>query len=295
MNQDLVSIIIPAYNSERYIGETIQSILSQTYQNYEIIVVDDGSTDNTVEVVKSIDDKRVKYIYQKNASQAVARNTGISNSKGKFIAFLDNDDLWHPDKLEMQLRLFDNKETGLVYTKIEDIDRDGKSIKSRKSPNYYRGDVFIKLLEQNFIAVSSVMVRVELIKINNLYFRTGRQGSEDWDLWLRLARITKFDYVPKELVKYRVYPESMGNKKRELMYRSAIIVLDETKNELSIQEKRKYNSCYTKNYFFLTLWHGHWLISENRKSEARKTFLKAFKLNLFSFRPIWGIIKSFIK
>jgi glycosyltransferase involved in cell wall biosynthesis len=295
MDNMLVSVVIPAYNAECFIGETIRSVLKQTYPNFEVIIVDDGSTDGTAEVVKSFDDVRIKYFYQKNASQAVARNAGINHAQGSFVAFLDNDDIWLPEKLEDQLRLFEGGKAGVVFTEIEQIDKNGIPVENAKTFALHRGNIFRILLDHNFIAVSSVMIKTQLIRNNKLFFRTGRQGTEDWDLWIRLAKISEFDFVPKPLVKYRVYEESLSQKKIDLMYSSAIRTLTDVTDELTPGEKTQVAGALSSGYFYLALRYGHCLLSQNRRVEARKIFLKAFQINPLSIRPAWGMLKCMIR
>jgi len=124
-----VSVIISTYNRAHLIGRAIQSVLNQTYQDFEVIVVDDGSTDNTEEIVKSFNDPRIRYIrHEKNKGAAAARNTGIKAARGKYIAFQDSDDEWLPEKLEKQMKVFENAppEAGVVYTDMQRINEDGE-------------------------------------------------------------------------------------------------------------------------------------------------------------------------
>ncbi|MCQ2495203.1 MAG: glycosyltransferase [Lachnospiraceae bacterium] len=123
----MVSIIIPTFNRGSTIKESIQSVLTQTYTNFELIIVDDGSTDNTREVVLSIDDNRIRYIYQNNSGACAARNNGIDNSVGAFIAFHDSDDIWHEDKLEKQMCVFNNSVADIVFCGLNRYEK-GKSV-----------------------------------------------------------------------------------------------------------------------------------------------------------------------
>jgi len=135
MSTELVSVIIPAYNSEKYISDTIDSVLNQTYKNLEIIVVDDGSTDNTEKVVKEklSNFSNFKFLKQCNLGSAEARNLGIRNSNGNYIAFLDADDLWLPQKIEKQIKFFlNNPDYGLVFTRRKIITPYGKIIEDKK-------------------------------------------------------------------------------------------------------------------------------------------------------------------
>ncbi|MBK8368417.1 MAG: glycosyltransferase family 2 protein [Bacteroidetes bacterium] len=113
----MISIITPAYNAGNYIAETIESVLAQTYQNWELIIVDDGSTDNTADIVKSyLTDARIQYFYQKNGKQGKARNLAISHSKGTYLAFLDADDLWIPKKMQLQMQVIQTHNVDVVFS-----------------------------------------------------------------------------------------------------------------------------------------------------------------------------------
>lgn len=206
----LVSVIIPTYNQPGFLVQAIESVLKQTYKNYEIIVIDDGSTDNTKEILDSyIKNRKIKYVYQNNKRQAAARNTGILNSKGEFIAFLDHDDLWLPKKLELQVPLFKDKEVALVYTNSEDINSKGKTIKKRNL-KYCGGYIFKDLLKRHFITNSSVIIRKECLRKTGL-FREDLYGADDIHLWLRISHNFKIEHVPRVLIRYRFHENNMIN------------------------------------------------------------------------------------
>jgi glycosyltransferase involved in cell wall biosynthesis len=160
---------------------------------------------------------------------------GIENAKGDFVAFLDSDDVWEPDKIEKQMPLFSNPATGLAYCGTSLIDAEGNPLPSKKTEKH-SGNVLEKLLERNFIACSGVIVRKKLLTENGLYFLPGRKAAEDWDLWLRLAMITEFDFVDEPLVKYRSYPESISRDCR-LSYNSTMVVIREISGEI----RRRYS------------------------------------------------------
>ena len=296
-----ISVIIPAYNAEKYIKETIESVLSQTYRNFELIIIDDGSTDSTANIIKDFasKDERIQYIYQKNASQAVARNRGIKVSKGRFIAFLDADDLWMPDKLEKQILLLGNKNIGLIYTDVIKIDHNSKLIPSKSSRKFLKGNVYKNIIYDNFIATSTVLVRKDALTENKLFFRTERQGVEDWDLWIRLAEITEFDYLSDPLVQYRVYG---GNESSNYlkMSTSRMTTLDDlvkeinNKSKWNDKEKRQLFSLIKKGRSLQLLRTGHELIGNHQNNEARQFFWQAIKLNPFSIRNYWGLVKYYI-
>lgn len=214
----LVSVIIPAYNAEAFIEKTLHSVLSQTYQNLEVLVVDDGSQDRTPEIIKSIaqQDKRVVLLQQKNAGVAAARNLGIEKSQGEFIAPIDADDIWYPENLERQVQCFlsSDPSVGLVYSWSVDIDQDDVPTGIFRAAKI-EGEVYITLVGHNFIGnASSSMIRrncFDQIGGYNCQFKEqAAQGCEDWDLYLRIADVYQFRVVPEFLVGYRKMTNSMS-------------------------------------------------------------------------------------
>ncbi|RVC64827.1 glycosyltransferase family 2 protein [Mesorhizobium sp.] len=214
----LVAVIIPAYNAEPFIERTLASVLAQTHRNIEIIVVDDGSTDGTTSIVRRLadGDGRIKLIQQKNGGVASARNAGIRASKGIFIAPLDADDLWHPTKLEKQLRVFATagNDLGLVYTLYRTIDADDMVVftPKRTHPN---GWVFMQHLGQNFIGNgSSPMFRRDvLFEMGGYSSRlrdSGAEGCEDFFIQQSIASKYRFGVVEEHLVGYRRTPGNMS-------------------------------------------------------------------------------------
>ncbi len=216
--QPLVSVVIPAYNASRFIERTLRSVLNQTYHPLEVIVVDDGSTDDTPAIVQRIAaiDSRLRYYHQTNAGVATARNCGIENSKGEFIAPIDADDLWHETNLTKQVELLANApaDVGMVYSWSIDIDEDDCLTGNlRISPHY--GNVYPPLLYTNVVGNGSacLMRRSVLDKVGyySREFRAQRsEGCEDWDIYLRIAEKYKVLVVPELLVGYRQAAGSMS-------------------------------------------------------------------------------------
>lgn len=199
-----VSIVIPTLNRAHLIGRAIKSVLAQTYQDIEIIVVDDGSIDETERVIQECGNERIKYIkHKKTKGPGAARNAGIEASSGYYIAFLDSDDEWMPTKIEAQIRLFKNrnKKIGLVYTGVEIIDQN-KKIVIEKVLCKYKGFVFDKILSTNFIVGSSTIMIKRRVLDKAGQFDEYLPSCEDWDLWIRVARYYEFDFVPDLLVKH---------------------------------------------------------------------------------------------
>ena len=220
-----ISILVPAYNAEQTILETISSVQQQTFQDFEIIVINDGSTDRTLELLNSVADSRLKIFSYENGGLPVARNRGIAHATGEFLAFLDADDLWSPDKLELQLATLQrHPEAGVAYSWTLFMDEQGKSFHSDK-PIYFEGNVYGKLLLKNFLASgSNPLIRKQAIEsVGEFYPPAG--GSADWDYWLRLAALWPFVVVPKPQIFYRQSLSSMSSK-IDFMEQCKLIVLE---------------------------------------------------------------------
>ncbi|MCX5749199.1 MAG: glycosyltransferase [Candidatus Saganbacteria bacterium] len=201
----LVSVNIPVFNCERYIKETVESVLSQTFQDYEIILIDDGSKDRTSEIIKTMTDPRIKYFYQENQGIGAARNSAIERSSGKYIAFLDHDDLWLPEKLEKQMRLFQKTpKPGLVYCDTTFFNEKGDlySFYSKSKPS--RGMIFRDLLRKYNLSLETVVIDRKVLKETGL-FDPEMMMVEEYDLFLRIASKYPADYVDEPLAKYRIH------------------------------------------------------------------------------------------
>jgi glycosyltransferase involved in cell wall biosynthesis len=218
VNFPLVSVIVPAYNAETFIERTLNSVLSQTYKNIEVLVVDDGSSDQTAEIVRSMaqQDSRVVLLHQKNSGVAAARNFAIQKSQGEFIAPIDADDLWYPENLEKQVQCFLQADlaVGVVYAWSVDIDEEdlptGGFCASKVG-----GKVLKTLVCHNFIGnASATLIRrscFENIGSYNCQLKEqNAQGCEDWELYLRLAERYQFRVVPEFLIGYRKIFNSMS-------------------------------------------------------------------------------------
>ena len=218
MKNHLVSVIIPAYNAEKFLSKTLESVLSQTYKNIEVLVIDDGSQDKTAEMVQSIaqKDSRVVLLQQENSGVAVARNLGINNSKGEFIAPIDADDIWYPQNLEKQVQCMQQADSsvGLVYSWSADINEEDKLTGGFRAAKI-EGDVFITLLCHNFLGnASSTLIRRSCIEKMGGYSTQlkaqNAQGCEDWDFYLRIAEHYQFKVVPEFFIGYRKIANTMS-------------------------------------------------------------------------------------
>lgn len=198
-----VSVVIPAYNAMAFLPETVDSVLQQTFTDFEVLIVDDGSTDNTASWVSAVADSRVHLISQKNQGVSAARNTGIKHAQGEFVAFLDADDLWQPTKLEKQVsRLDNNSEVGLVYTWTLLIDEDGKPI-NIKYTFTDEGNVWQKILVGDIVCSgSSAMVRRCCFEVSGM-FDPDLSPAADFDMWTRIAKHYQFSVIKEFLLLYR--------------------------------------------------------------------------------------------
>ncbi len=196
-----VSVIIPTYNRAFYLEKAIQSVLDQSYPDFDVIVVDDGSTDNTAEVVRKF--KGVMLIQQQNLGVAVARNTGIHRTRGKYVAFLDDDDLWLPGKLEKQVAYMeDHPATGMVYSAYQTID--SHDTVTGEVTHVVSGQVWHDFMFGVPIAPPTVMVRREVLDTVGVFDKSLRLG-EDLDLWIRIARRYPIHGMKEPLVQYRIH------------------------------------------------------------------------------------------
>jgi glycosyltransferase involved in cell wall biosynthesis len=226
MSDPRVSVIIPAFNGEKYIGETIQSILAQTHRPLEVLVVDDGSTDRTAEIVQRFGEP-VRYIRQENAGTAAARNRAVAESRGEFIALLDQDDLWVPDKLARQIpRFAEDPRIGLVFAGIEFFDTRSGKITS----TYFPGpELSLRdLLAHVVLPVQTILFRKSALeKIGP--FDTTLGGTDDWDIGIRMAAEFRMVGVDEILGRVRLHDTQQG-RNTDRMFHNAMRVLDKHAN-----------------------------------------------------------------
>ncbi len=207
----IISVILPVYNGEKTIRETIESILKQTFSDFELIVINDGSKDSTVEIVSSFPDPRIKLFSYPNAGQPASRNRGISRAEGEYISFIDADDLWTPDKLEAQFKaLQNNPQAAVAYSWTNMIDESGKFLREGAYLSY-EGDVLTELLLSNFLENgSNPLIRASALReVGN--FDESLSNAHDWDMWLRLAARYHFVAVSSIQILYRVSSTSMSS------------------------------------------------------------------------------------
>jgi glycosyltransferase involved in cell wall biosynthesis len=221
---NLVSVVIATYNMGHYLPQAVKSVLAQSYPNVDVQIVDDGSTDDTATILRQWDaHPRVRVHRQSNGGQAHAKNQGVALSRGAFVAFLDADDVWVPEKLSRQMPLFAGRpEIGVVYSDYECMDGEGQPLP--KGPTHmHRGRVSGALLIENFVSFPSAVVRRECLQRHGAFDETLGMGI-DYDLWLRLSAHYQFDFIAEPTVRYRVWSGQMSKNYRK-RYESAIHIM----------------------------------------------------------------------
>ena len=245
-----VSVVIPLYNSEETIGAAIKSVLDQTFKDFELIVIDDGSTDDSVNIVRSFQDDRIHLFLFENSGAPTARNRGIEKAKGELVAFIDSDDVWTAEKLADQVNAVSNNPTvGLVYSWSDYIDTQGEFVCSGKrviaSEDLEKN--YAALLVSNFLENGSTPLIRRKVLDDLGGFDTSLKSSQDLDLYLRIAIKYRFIAVPKVQVKYRIMPGSItskviGNEQRELEFIDNLFL--DVPDKFKYLKRRKISTLY---------------------------------------------------
>nr|WP_294895784.1 glycosyltransferase [uncultured Pedobacter sp.] len=261
----MISVIIPCYNAQSWIRDCLLSVLNQTYIDFEILVIDDGSTDNSAEIIKSIADQRIHYYYKTNGGLSSARNYGLKIAKGKWIAFLDADDLWIPNKLQKKMTISENAD--IIYSDYHIIDKNAQLIKTfnKIHPQRYKYNFKKQILLGNIISGgSAIILRKEVIEEIG-EFNTALKVGEDWDYWARAIWANyRIIYIDEKLTYVRQHEESMQkitgkniwNNSVEIILKSFLLYNGISNKEKSYVYKKLTTVAYganynTKKYLFL--------------------------------------------
>jgi glycosyltransferase involved in cell wall biosynthesis len=297
-----VSVIIPTYNYDRFLGEAIHSVLAQTFQDFELVVVDDGSTDNTKQVVSNFADERIKYIYQQNQGVSAARNTGISACCGDYVALLDADDVWVPQKLELQVKILDSRpDIAAVCSDVYVVDahtgvtinrfwNDGRRL-GTFNPHMAPKKLLRRLLARGcFIHPSSTIFRRVVFDEVGL-FDESLQTHEVWELSVRILLHFDIALIDTPLVKYRQHAANLSAKWHEMeedgvkvLYK-AINTLPLTPDDVRVIKRRlARNNCE----------YGSGLVVNDRIPLGREKLLASIKLNPWNIKPYIYLAGSFL-
>lgn len=278
-----ISVIIPAYNAEQTIFSTIESVQQQTFQDLEIIVINDGSSDRTFQLLETIKDPRLKVYSYPNGGLPTARNRGITHAKGQYISFIDADDLWTKDKLEKQLAALQaNPQAGVAYSwfimmlEAQDPSQETTFISSKKVN--FTDNIYSQLLQDNFIGNgSNILVKREAIDFVGK-FDPELESCEDWDYYLRLAAKFSFTLVEEHQIIYRKAPGSMSSK-ANIMETEGLKVIEKTYQTVSPQLKKQKN----KTIAHFSIYCGNIYLDGNCTSKeltkAKQRLFKAIKLD----------------
>jgi len=275
----LVSIVIPTYNHAHFLKRALSSIVEQTYTNWEVIVVDNHSTDNTEEIVESFINLKIKYFkINNNGVIAASRNKGLKEANGEWVAFLDSDDWWTADKLDLCVNAISDK-IDFIYHDLKVIGQKPSVInyiRSNKTRQVNKAPLLDMLINGNPISNSSAFVRKKLIDdVGGLNEDAEMIGAEDFNLWLKIAFNTnKFLYIPKFLGYYTFHIKGISRKDMSECHQFAI---NEFLPNLSLkfQEQVKAHNLYMKGIF---------IKAQKKNSEAKKIFLQSFKKGNFKIK-----------
>lgn len=279
----LVSVVIATYNMARYLPQALRSVLLQTYPNLEIIVVDDGSTDATPVVIEPFrSSPAVRYIRQANAGQAAAKNHGVREARGEYIAFLDADDFWVDDKLAAQVPLLQRSpDVGVVYSRLHYVDANGTRV-GVSDNELFRGDVSGALFVRNFIGFGTAVARRACFECLGGFDESLTMGI-DYDLWLRFSTRYRFDYVDRPLLCYRRWPGQMSNDTSG-RYRNGMLIMERFLREHPGRiGRRAEREGWAHTYVGLgfCVWEA-----ERRPTAAMAMFVRALRHKL-TYLPAW--------
>jgi glycosyltransferase involved in cell wall biosynthesis len=291
-----VSITIASYNNSKFLPEVLESIFNQTYNDFEIIVVDDASTDNTQEVAKQFNGKIIYERLPENRGSPVAWNKAISLARGEYIVLAAADDVWLPERLAEQVKILDSqKHIGLVYGKCITTDENGIPLREPSNRKYPSGKVFLDLfLNDNFMPASTVIFRKDLLVKSGMLDEALRL-CQDYDFYMRLSRYTEVAFINKPIVKYRKHPGSVTTGKRhnafafqrKAIYKIWTMFKDDKESGLTyeIYRKRLVKQC---------LKEGRYYLRYKEKLLARESLREALKTSPFNPAVLFQYLRTLL-
>ncbi len=290
----MISIIIPTYNCARYIGEALDSVLAQTRDDYEIIVIDDGSTDGTGDLIKN-KYPMVRYFFTEQTGVSSARNLGIKMSKGDLIAFLDADDMWSPDKLEKQVAILDARpDLSMVFTEHCTFNKD-KSIINKsfdKRNKLMRGDIVKNIFLNTYLTTSTVMIKKKVFDKVGL-FEEQLRAAEDDNMWMRISMEHQIDLIDEPLVHYRITEGSLSRTHRNC--------IDGVKTNIDLI-KAKYPDLYRRlgprsinnKYYVIYFSEGYYFFTNKEYDAAKVYFKKSIGFNPYKLKTYFYFLSCFL-
>lgn len=277
-----VSIILPTYNRAKTLHTAIQSVLSQTFSDFELIIIDDGSMDNTEEIVKGFRDDRIKYIKCKeNKGAPIARNIGIRSAEGEYVAFQDSDDEWLPQKLEKQMKIFEAApaDVDIVYTGFWQKKDDRQRYIPYNSVRQKEGDILSELLKESFISTQTILLRKKCFERSGM-FDENLPRLQDWELVIRLAKHYNFKFIDEPLLVAYYTPDSItANCKVHIKALEMILAKH-------FEDFAKDKKILAKRYFYL----GELSYLYGEPQKGKNYYLKAVKLNPLNIKLLLAVI-----
>ena len=273
-----ISVIIPTYNSSETIGETLNSVFNQTFKDFEVILINDGSTDDLNLVLQNFQDIRLRVFSYPNGGLAIARNRGIKQANGEYLAFLDADDLWHEDKLKTHFEALEvakksNSKVAVAYSWSYFLDHETQQCFDDAAVEFH-GNVLSELLQSNFITSgSNILVSCEAVLSTGL-FNQSCEGAADWDYWLRLAQQWEYILIPERQVFYRQTRTSMSSQVPK-MEQEQIHVLDTIFPSLSSNLQPLKSIALSNIYFYSAQLYSRQMPSPEITAQLKKKLLQA--------------------
>lgn len=272
----LLTVFTPVFNLEKYIEETIKSILSQSFTDFEYILIDDCSTDKSVEIIEGFKDPRIKLIKnEKNQGISYNRNFALDIAKGKYIAMIDGDDIAMPNRLIEQIQFLEqNHDYGIIGTEIIKIDKEGEQIDNIVKYELPDDEIPSRMLFNNYIATSSTMIR--LSTIGDIRFKKEFVVAEDYEVWIQLIRKSKIGHIRLPLTKYRIHSDSISLQKEQLMLDTEIKLMKQQLKELDVSlSEEEFN-------FFVDLSKDNQVPYLDQFNLVNRTISKLFNANKIS-------------